>query len=67
MKTPEEIRTAIERQKKLCAAENLPHFAPTDGQCYDCCLNIYQDYTREGWTGLEYVTGCPHCNHSFCE
>lgn len=67
MKTTEQLTEAREAQKKLCAEKALPHFAPSDGQCYECCLNIYQDYTRPGWSGIEHVTGCPHCNYSFCE
>ena len=68
MKTPEEIKLAIDRQKHLCETQNLPHFAPSDGKCYDCGNNIYQDMPNsQGYTGLSFVTGCPHCHYSYCE
>lgn len=67
MKTEQEIKEAIARQHKLCVTENLPNFAPNDGLCFDCRKNIYQDYTRSGWLGYTHITGCPHCNYSFCE
>lgn len=71
MKTQEEINECIKRQKDLC--DNNPnykgwHFAPHDGECWHCHKNIYQDYgDRKGYTGGAYVTGCPHCQHSYCD
>jgi hypothetical protein len=71
MKTDEEIKGCIRKQKELC--DNSPnykgwHFAPYDGVCYDCRKNIYQDYgERKGWSGDAHVTGCPHCNRSYCD
>jgi hypothetical protein len=67
MKTTSEIVAAIQAQRNLCKEKDLPHFAPSDGLCYDCRKSIYQDYNRPGWDGLTHVTGCPHCNYSYCE
>jgi hypothetical protein len=68
-KTQEEIKECCRKQKELVDAKYPGwHFAPSDGQCYDCRKNIYQNYgERSGWTGESYVTGCPHCHYSFCE
>jgi hypothetical protein len=67
MKTPEEILTAIKEQATLCKEKGYPDFAPSNGICFRCQKNIYQDYERAGKTGLTHVTGCPHCNYSYCE
>lgn len=72
-KTSQELDDCKERHRELCAQQGLPNFAPTRGICYRCHRNIYQPYPiksgqiSEGETGEEYITGCPHCHHSFCE
>ena len=72
-KTNQEIQECIANQKKLCREKVYPYFAPTNGFCYRCHKNIYQNYLLDddrvscGKSGLELVTGCPHCNLSFCE
>lgn len=78
-------------QTQYCALKKYPHFAPHDGRCWKCNLNIYEQF---GWkvengrkvnvpldslelqyvtgidvekAGKELVTGCPHCNRSYCD
>ncbi|MTW85600.1 hypothetical protein F3157_07975 [Virgibacillus dakarensis] len=84
------VSASILAQTKYCEEEHLPHFAPTDGRCWNCKTNIYMP---SGWeiihfgkrrvsnlddaelvTGItvekasnELVTGCPHCNRSYCD
>ena len=69
---------AIEAQKNYCKEKGLPHFAPRDGECY-CGKNIYVErkYEACGRTfssgisvekaGKELITGCPHCNITYCD
>lgn len=73
-----DISAAAKAQRKYCEENNAPHFAPAGGHCWRCGRNIYSpisygsnnEYTA-GITvdraGKELVTGCPHCNYSFCE
>ena len=70
-------KEAGEAQKKFCAEHSYPEFAPTrTGCCYRCGRNIFQPIQwPDGHTtgiavevaGSSLITGCPHCNRSFCE
>lgn len=40
------VNEAIKAQAKLCKEKNYPHFAPHDGQCWDCGRNIYEKWER---------------------
>lgn len=64
-------------QIKYCTENGYPHFAPGhNGRCYRCGRDIYQ---RIEWptgyvtgisveaAGSTLITGCPHCNYSFCD
>jgi len=86
LKTTDEINECIEAQRKF-----EPHFAPSDGVCFRCHKNIYQNFgwKDEGYsrklagldgeevdriTGIslekassQLITGCPHCNRSYCD
>lgn len=69
-KTPEELRECIAAQLKYCNDKKIPHFAPSDGRCYRCNRNIYQNYPHNkstGYDGTQLVTGCPHCYRSYCD
>jgi len=71
-KTSLEISKCILAQKKLCEERKLPHFAPENGRCWSCNRNIYQNYDfngsiSKGNTGEKFITGCPHCNRSYCD
>lgn len=67
---------AAKAQSKYCDAHNCPKFAPSDGHCYRCGMNIYlptngpygdvRGITVEK-AGSTLVTGCPHCHYSFVE
>lgn len=66
--TPE----AIQAQRAYCDSHDLPHFAPEDGRCPNCFRDIYRPspvvtaYSVQT-AGARHITGCPHCNRSFCE
>lgn len=74
-----DVQKSIEAQKKYCGEKGLPHFAPYSGVCWKCHKNIYEPHHRKygdrdyetGITtekaGRELVTGCPHCNRSYCD
>lgn len=52
----------LKAQSRLCSERGWPHFAPTDGICYNC----RKDMVGPEWeTGL--VTGCRHCCYSYCD
>ena len=50
----------MEKQIEYCRDNNIPFFAPWDGICCDCKIPIED-------TDKEHITGCPHCNRSFCD
>ena len=59
--------------------ETSPEFAPASGICWGCKEQIYSPIKRKNMTGHEYttgidieqskrlITGCPHCNKSYCD
>lgn len=71
---PEKAHNA---QVAYCREKMYPHFAPSDGKCWRCRQNIYLPGKNRNWyqslginverAGREIITGCPHCNWSFCE
>ncbi len=67
---------AAKAQAKYCNEHECPEFAPSDGRCYHCGMNIYMPTNGphgavRGITvekaASTLVTGCPHCNYSFVE
>lgn len=67
---------ARDAQEKYCDEHDLPHFAPFNGICENCFANIYVPVERKNGAvlgisveeaGSRLISGCPHCNHSFCE
>lgn len=64
-------------QKRYCEEKSYPHFAPESGICWKCNQQIYAEgKNRSGnlskgisveQAGSELITGCPHCNWSYCE
>lgn len=61
-------KLANEAQTKYCKDKNLPHFAPTDGVCWRCRRNIYEENgIKVEDAGKYLITGCPHCHISYCE
>ena len=69
-------RACAQAQKLFCIVYDLPIFAPHDGICEFCHRQIYEDITVDGGishgidfdaAGRSYITGCPHCNHTFCD
>lgn len=71
-----DAKVAAYLQYKHCADSGHLLFAPNDGRCYHCGRNIYEPVKRKDGTetgitveaaGKTVVTGCPHCNYSFCE
>ena len=66
---------AVKAQRKYCEETGDPHFAPRDGICYRCRINIYREDTgrtdRKGISlesaSTQLVTGCPFCCYSYCE
>jgi PP-loop superfamily ATP-utilizing enzyme len=74
-----DIGKACAAQRKFQQDNKMPDFAPNDGNCYRCKKNIYkqieQRYGDKVYhtgisverAGRELVTGCPHCNRSYCD
>ncbi|HBB9121083.1 hypothetical protein HW877_09400 [Serratia marcescens] len=62
-------------QDKYCKENNAPHFAPNNGICFRCKRDIYLKIDNGIFitgisvrrAGSELVTGCPHCNRSYCD
>jgi hypothetical protein len=71
-KTSTELGKCAQKQKDVCSEKSYPHFAPSNGVCWKCNRNIYQNYEidnriSDGETGEKFITGCPHCNRSYCD
>jgi len=74
-----DVKAAIAAQAAYCEQNGYPHFAPRDGLCWSCRLNIYEPVERDAFSGRvttgitveragsELITGCPHCHRSYCE
>jgi len=70
-----DIQKSIIAQREFVKEEGVPHFAPQSGTCWKCHNNIYRELVRNGFStgidvdraGKEHITGCPHCNRSYCE
>ncbi|MBQ8393813.1 MAG: hypothetical protein IJX51_08645 [Clostridia bacterium] len=75
-----DILKAALAQKKYCDNHGFPHFAPQDGCCRNCGKNIYVQHEKSYGkdvtittgisveeAGKSLVTGCPHCNISYCD
>ena len=62
-------------QDKECDREGYPHFAPRDGKCWNCNKDIYTEQDHGGYktgisvekAGSTLITGCPHCNRTYCD
>ena len=74
------IFKSIKAQKEYCEEKKYPHFAPHDGRCYRCRENIYKLIEHTNTNGTKYktgipvekasselITGCPHCNSTYCD
>lgn len=72
-----DLPTATLTQAIYCRDHGYPQFAPKSGSCYRCGQNIYMEGKQRNGkpskgisverAGKELITGCPHCNWSFCE
>lgn len=70
---------AVAAQSKFCKDNKHPNFTYGDPFCIRCRKNIYEPVTRTQGdqtyaigilvesTGSRCVTGCPHCNVSYCD
>lgn len=65
MQTPD-IQAKIDAQTKYCNEHKAPHFAPSDGVCWNCRKQIYSSISLEK-ADTELVTGCPYCFRSYCD
>ncbi|MEJ7737422.1 MAG: hypothetical protein WKF97_08350 [Chitinophagaceae bacterium] len=70
-----DVLKAAEAQAELCKQTREPHFAPYQGVCYGCKRNIYEQVDRGSYqtgisvvsAGISHITGCPHCQKSYCD
>lgn len=71
------VSDSMAAQKRYCKEKIYPHFAPVSGICWKCNQQIYAEgKNRSGnlskgisveKAGSELITGCPHCNWSYCD
>jgi hypothetical protein len=64
-------------QERYCKEKEYPNFVPNNGICWKCNQQIYAEgKNRMGnlskgisveKAGSELITGCPHCNWSYCD
>lgn len=69
-------KKAAKAQIAYCEHEEVPMFAPSNGQCFRCGRNIYLPTNGQSGricgitveqAGKTLITGCPHCCYSFVE
>lgn len=69
------VEMSVNNQREGVKRGDFPGFAPDNGICYRCKENIYRkkDHPQGYTTGITIekskylVTGCPHCNRSYCD
>ena len=61
-----EIEAAIKAQDEYCESHGVPHFAPYDGRCFGCGMQIYKMIKKET-AANHLVTHCPFCNRTFVD
>ena len=69
-----DVEQSKKAQKEYQDKTGSPDFAPSDGVCWSCKRNIYKEIDRGSYkSGISVeraqsrlVTGCPHCNRSYC-
>lgn len=73
-----DVLESSKAQVEYCKETGAPHFAPRNGVCWNCNKNIYQELPHKHHTTImcgitveqaknQLVTGCPHCNRSYCD
>lgn len=70
-----DVTASCKAQSEYCKQINAPYFAPESGRCWKCGKNIYDPHENHGYiqgitverAGSELITGCPHCNTTFCD
>lgn len=59
---------AVEAQRNLCRAREVPMFAPANGICTRCGKDIYSKGGYSvGRASISHITGCPFCHRSFVD
>lgn len=71
------VSDSMVAQEHYCKEKEYPLFAPNNGICWKCNKQIYAEgKNRMGnlskgisveKAGSELITGCPHCNWSYCD
>lgn len=72
------VTESKEAQAEYCNENKAPHFAPKSGVCWNCNKNIYEELPHKYHSSImcgisieeaksRLVTGCPHCNRSYCD
>lgn len=57
----------IKSQIKFCNDNKLPQFFPTNGICWNCGKNIFEDGFDLEYASSQLITSCPHCYCSYCD
>ena len=68
---------AAKAQEAYCEQNEVPMFAPANGICSRCGMNIYMPHSfrdHDAVYGISVevasrslITSCPHCNATFCD
>lgn len=61
-----ETQEKVKLQEELCKEIKAPFFAPHKDRAWCCGRNIWTAITKEQ-ARTELITGCPHCNRTFCD
>ena len=69
MKETYDVLKASLAQEEYCREKKMPYFAPSNGICWSCKKNIYEDLIGISVeeASVELITGCPHCYKSFLD
>lgn len=61
-----DVARKMAAQMSYCKENHAPYFVPSSGTCYNCGIQIYDNYDLE-YCGKNLITGCPRCHISYCE
>lgn len=68
MKSYDYIKKCVEVQKNLCKQRGTICFIDSDGVCFHCHRNIFDEGGLDiVKAGKDIITGCPYCKTSFVD
>lgn len=61
------VHKAASVQSTYCSMHGLLLLAPKNGRCRSCGQQIYDSPAMQYKAGNTHITGCPHCDRTYCD